>query len=142
MHNIAFPSFSLLEPMKRKNFPTTTCAELSLNFLGPLPSGDYLLVLIDYYTRFMGVRAIKIITAEATTQVLEQIFVTHGYPRTIQLDNAKQFVVEKFENFCKNKNIHLRHSAPYWPQANAEVERQNSSLLDRLRISNKYKSDW
>ena len=31
---------------------------------------------------------------------------------------------------------------PYWPQQNGEVERQNRSMLKRIRISNAEGSDW
>lgn len=38
--------------------------------------------------------------------------------------------------------IKLVHMAPYWPQANGEIERQNRSLLKRLKIAQLEKKDW
>lgn len=82
------------------------------------------------------------ITAQETIQRLKKIFRTWGYPRTITLDNGKQFVSKEFGTFCKTLGIHLNHSTPYWPQANGEVERQNRSLLKRLKISNALYGNW
>lgn len=40
------------------------------------------------------------------------------------------------------EGIHLNHTSPYWPQANGEVERQNRSLLKRLKIANALYGSW
>lgn len=130
------------EPMERRRMPTEPWVDLALDFLGPLPSGDYLLVLVDYCSRFKEVKVMKRITSEATINVLEPIFVNQGYPVTITLDNAKQFLSTEFENYCNERKITLNHTAPYWPQANGEVERQNRSLLKRLKISYALDRDW
>lgn len=130
------------EPMTRRKMPQEPWLDLALDFLGPLPSGDYLLVVVDYFSRYMEVRWMRKITAEETMNHLEPIFVSLGYPRTITLDNARQFLSLEFSAYCKARNITLNHTTPYWPQANGEVERQNRSLLKRLRISNALKRDW
>ncbi|XP_062704064.1 uncharacterized protein K02A2.6-like [Aedes albopictus] len=106
-----------------------------MDFLGPLPSNVYLLVIVDYYSRYKEVCIMKRITSEETIKQIEPIFVRLGYPRTITLDNGRQFISTEFEDYCRTRNITLNHTAPYWPQANGEVERQNSSLLKRLEIS-------
>lgn len=83
----------------------------------------------------------KKITSEETIKKIEPIFVRLGYPRTITLDNGRQFISTEFEEYCHSRNISLNHTAPYWPQANDEVERQNSSLLKRLKISHSMNRD-
>lgn len=82
------------------------------------------------------------ITSEETIRRIEPIFVRQGYPKTITLDNGRQFISMEFEEYCRSRNIKLNHTAPYWPQANGEVERQNSSLLKRLKISHSLNRDW
>ncbi|XP_062557027.1 uncharacterized protein K02A2.6-like [Armigeres subalbatus] len=82
------------------------------------------------------------ITSEETIKRIEPIFVRLGYPRTITLDNGRQFISTEFDNYCQSRNIKLNHTAPYWPQANGEVERQNSSLLKRLKISHSMNREW
>ena len=133
---------SFPEPMSRRRMPTEPWVDVAMDFLGPLPSGHYVLVVIDYYSRYMEVRVMTTITAERTIRMLEPIFVTHGYPRTMTLDNGRQFISRALQDYCHARNIRLNHTTPYWPQANGQVERQNSSLLKRLRISNALNRDW
>ncbi|XP_062556923.1 uncharacterized protein K02A2.6-like [Armigeres subalbatus] len=130
------------EPMQRRTMPVEPWVDVAMDFLGPLPSGDYLLVVVDYYSRYKEICIMKKITSEETIKRLEPIFVRQGYPRTITLDNGRQFISKDFEDYCFTRNIHLKHTAPYWPQANGEVERQNSSLLKRLKISHSLNRDW
>lgn len=130
------------EPMRRRAMPNEPWIDVAMDFLGPLPSNVYLLVIVDYYSRYKEVCIMKRITSEETIKQIEPIFVRLGYPRTITLDNGRQFISTEFEDYCRTRNITLNHTAPYWPQANGEVERQNSSLLKRLKISHSLNRDW
>ncbi|XP_055632618.1 uncharacterized protein K02A2.6-like [Toxorhynchites rutilus septentrionalis] len=117
-------------------------ADVAIDFLGPLPSGDYLLVIIDCFSRYKEVEVLRKITACETANRLESIFVRLGYPRTITLDNGRQFVSNEFDEYCKTRGIVLNRTTPYWPQENGLVERQNRSLVKRLKISQALKKDW
>lgn len=130
------------EPMHRRSLPDKPWIDVAIDFLGPLPSGEYILVVIDYYSRHVDLEVMTIITAKETIKRLDKIFRLWGIPRTITLDNAKQFVATEFEDYCRTKGIHLNHTSPYWPQANGEVERQNRSLLKRLKIANALYGSW
>lgn len=46
------------EPMSRRPLPCKPWVDLAIDFLGPLPSGVYLLVVIDYYSRYKEVEVI------------------------------------------------------------------------------------
>lgn len=130
------------EPMMRRQLPDRPWVDIAIDFLGPMPSAEYILVVIDYYSRYMELEVMSKITAQETIRRLRRIFRIWGPPRTITLDNAKQFVSCEFEEFCKANGIHLNHTSPYWPQANGEVERQNRSLLKRMKIANALYDDW
>uniref|UniRef100_A0A182NX56 RNA-directed DNA polymerase n=1 Tax=Anopheles dirus TaxID=7168 RepID=A0A182NX56_9DIPT len=130
------------EPMTRRPLPDKPWVDVAIDFLGPLPTGDYLLVIIDYFSRYKEVEILRRITACETAERLERIFVRLGYPRTITLDNGRQFVSTYFDDYCKQRGIVLNKTTPYWPQENGLVERQNRSLLKRLKISQALKSDW
>lgn len=137
---VAMPSKP--DPMIRRELPSAPWVDLALDFLGPLPSGENLLVLIDYYSRYKEVEILFKITSANTIQRLDKIFIRLGYPFSITLDNAKQFVSTEFTEYCKQKGIHLNNTIPYWPQQNGEVERQNRSLLKRLKISSALNRNW
>lgn len=130
------------EPMVRRQLPDEAWSDLAVDFLGPMPSGEYLMVMIDYFSRYMEIEIMTKITAEETVKRWEKIFTRLGYPRTIIMDNGRQFVSKIVDDYCRLKGITKMHSTPYWPQANGEVERQNRSILKRLRISHATYGDW
>ncbi|XP_062698374.1 uncharacterized protein K02A2.6-like [Aedes albopictus] len=130
------------EPMQRRELPTKPWVDVALDFMGPLPTGENLMVIVDYFSRYKEVEILKQITAEETTTRLHKIFTRLGFPATITLDNARQFVSAKFETYCKDHGIRQNYSTPYWPQENGLVERQNRSLLKRLQISHALGRDW
>ena len=99
------------EPIKSPPFPWQ---DLALDLLGPLPSGDYVLVVVDSSSRYY--------------ECLEKIFTTHGLPVSVNNDNGPQFVSEVFEQYLEDCGIDHRTTTPLWPQANGEVERQNRSV--------------
>lgn len=130
------------EPMIRRQLPDRPWIDIAIDFLGPMPSAEYILVVIDYYSRYMELEVMNKITAQETIKRLKRIFRIWGPPRTITLDNAKQFVSSELEEYCKTNGIYLNHTSPYWPQANGEVERQNRSLLKRMKIANALYDNW
>lgn len=78
---------------------------------------------MNYFSRYKEIEIMHKITAKETTDRLRKIFVRLGYPRTITMDNGKQFVSNEFENYCKLCGIKMNLTIPYWPQQNGEVER-------------------
>lgn len=133
---------SVPEPLKRTQLPSAPWQHLAIDFCGPLPSGHNLFVVVDYYSRFIEVEImIKIDTSE-TIKRLKRIFARFGLPISITADNGRQLVSEVFKQYCRLNNIELISTTPYWPQQNGEVERQNRSLLKRLKNSQEQKGNW
>lgn len=102
--------------MKRKELPSAPWMDLAIDFLGPLPSGHNLLVIVDYYSRFIEVEVMKKIDSLETIKRLNVIFSRFGFPASITLDNGRQFVSQEFHQYCEINNIDLNHTIPYWPQ--------------------------
>ncbi|XP_062699677.1 uncharacterized protein K02A2.6-like [Aedes albopictus] len=132
------------EPLIRKQLPDQPWIDVAADFLGPLPDGQYLLVVVDYYSRFMEVSEMHSITASETISELAIIFSRFGLPMTLRVDNGPQLNenCEEFREFCESNGITLINTIPFWPAMNGEVERQNRSLLKRLRISQQLGKDW
>lgn len=122
-------------PMKRRILPTEPWVDIAIDYLGPLPSGHYIFVIIDYFSRYKEIKITKNITSEETIKMMKETFSRIGFPVSITADNGKQFISDEFEEFCRENDITLYNTIPYWPQQNGEVERQNRSILKRLRIS-------
>lgn len=129
-------------PMRRRQLPVQPWIDVAIDFLGPLPSGHYLFVIIDYFSRYKEIKITKTIDATYTLNILKEIFSRLGVPVSITAD-GRQFTSTLFVDFCNEFGVRLFHSIPYWSQQNGEVERQNSIyILKRLRISQTQKSNW
>lgn len=130
------------EPIKRRDLPSEPWQHLAIDFLGPLPSGHYLFVVVDYFSRYIEIEIMKKIDSNETVKRLKTIFARFGLPVSITADNGPQFTSEEFRGYCEMNNIKLISTIPYWPQQNGEVERQNRSILKRLTISQAANTDW
>ncbi|KAJ8369419.1 hypothetical protein SKAU_G00094470 [Synaphobranchus kaupii] len=101
-----------------------------------------ILVVVDYYSRYYEY---DVLTSTTTTKVidsLESIFSRHGLPVTLRSDQGPQFKSDEFSNYCESNGITHVKTTPRWAQANGEVERQNASLMKRIRIAESEGLDW
>ena len=130
------------EPIKPTPLPRGPWQELAVDLLGPLPSGDSVLVVVDYFSRFYEIGVMRSTTSEKIIERLEEIFTTHGLPLSVTRDNGPQFRSDVFERYLEDRGVEHRKTTPLWPQANGEVERQNKSLLKRMRIAQAEGKDW
>ena len=130
------------EPMMRTELPSGPWEHLSGDLLGPLPDGNYVFVLVELYSRFFEIAIMKNIAAENITKAMWKMFVMHGLPLLIQTDNASIFQSQHFRNFMKETGIYHRRVSPYWNPAQGQVERENRSILKRIKIAQTEKLDW
>lgn len=88
------------EPIKVRELPTVAWQHIALDFLGPLLSGHNLLVVVDYFSRYKEVEIMKSIDARETIKRLKIMFCRFGFPNSITMDNAKQFIGVEMKQFC------------------------------------------
>lgn len=117
---------SVPEPLRSTQLPSKPWQHIAIDYLGALPSGHYLFVVIDYYSRFFEIEIMKNIDAAESIKVLKTIFARFGIPFSITADNGPQLQSAEFKQFCELNNIRLVNTIR---QQNGEVERQNRSLL-------------
>ncbi|XP_028413774.1 uncharacterized protein K02A2.6-like [Dendronephthya gigantea] len=134
--------YNVPEPMKRTEMPTGPWQDVAVDLMGPMPTGEYLLVVVDYYSRYYEVSIMHSTTSEKIIKALNEIFARFGFPYSLKSDNGRQFVSEEFKRFLQQVNIEHRTSPPLWPQANGEVERQNRTLLKALKVAQVEGKDW
>lgn len=130
------------EPISPTPLPTGPWQELAIDLLGPLTSGQYVLVVVDYFSRYYEIEITKDITSEKIIDALEGMFCRHGIPYQITSDNGPQFKSKLFEDYLTDNCIKHRAVTPLHPAANGEVERQNRSLMKRIRIAQAESKDW
>lgn len=112
--------------------------KIGIDILGPLPTTDngnkYILVLQDYFTKWMDAKAVKSIESSVIIDWLVKFISTHGVPKSIVCDNGTQLDCKEFKDFCANDGIEIFYTTPFHHQSNGMVERLNRSLLNMLRV--------
>lgn len=96
----------------------------------------------DYYNRYYEIGILHSITANGIIYHLSVIFARHGIPKLLLGENGTQFVSKYLSDWGNVLSIRVSHMAPYWPQANSEVERKNKGLVKILKIAHAEKGDW
>ena len=88
-----------------------------MDIKGPLRVGQhkYLLVVMDYYTKWPEVIGLRKIDSKAIIKALSNIFSTFGLPEQIVSDNERQFISGTLKKFFKNLRIEHQLVALYSP---------------------------
>ena len=123
------------EPLHLQDMPKGPWEKVHIDFYGPLPSGDYLLVVKDRYSRFPEVEIVRSTKASVVIPKLDKIFSVHGIPETVKTDNGPPFSSDDFDRYLKTLGITFEPSTPCWPPANGEVERFNQPLGKALQTA-------
>ena len=102
------------EPIINTEMPERPWDTLYMDFCGPLPSGNYLLVVIDRYCRFPEVDVVRSTKASSVIPKLDRIFAVHRIPRVIKTDNGPPFNGEEYQRYSEALEIKLKFSTPLW----------------------------
>ena len=88
----------------------------------------------NYSTKWVEAKALVTTTASDIRRfIFEDLICRFGIPHTIISDNGSQFSAEEITLLCSAYGIRHNFSAPYHPQANAQAEATNKTLLAILK---------
>ncbi len=130
------------EPLLMSKLPSTPWENLSIDFAGPFPTGDYLLVVIDDYSRYPEVEVIQSTAARSVIPKLDAIFSRQGIPANLKSDNGPPFNGKEFADFANYLGFNHRRITPLWPEANGEAERFMRSLNKCIRAADAERLNW
>lgn len=130
------------EPLKMSELPNHPWEHVAIDFCGPLPSGHYLLVIVDEYSRFPVVEIVASTAAKATILALHKTFATFGIPATVKSDNGPPFQSRDFAIFANQLGFTHRRVTPYWPEANGMVERFMRNINKLVKTAKTENANW
>lgn len=87
----------------------------------------FLLTVVDCFSKFAWVVAVRNKEAATVAAAMETIFAANGAPKIVQTDNGGEFKQE-FEQLLLRFEVTIVHTRPYNPQANGQIERFNGTI--------------
>ena len=101
-------------PLQMSELPPEPWHTIHVAIYGPFPTGEYLLVAIDAYSRFPIVEIVQTTSAKSTIVKLKKIFCTHGISRILKNDNGPPINSQDFKVFMQEYGISHRRVTPLW----------------------------
>ncbi|CAH0715187.1 unnamed protein product, partial [Brenthis ino] len=107
---------------------------LSMDLIGPLPvtrkQNTFIFVVTCCFSKYSLLFPIKRATSNILSHILEEkVFLVHGIPSTVLMDNSKQFTSSTFKNLLTKYEIpNIQYTPKYTPQVNT-VERYNKTII-------------
>ena len=121
---------------------------IAVDVMGPLPvtrhGNKYLIVAMDYFTKWPEAYAVPYQEAKTVATVLVQEFVCRfGTPLELHSDQGRNFESELIKEMCDILGINKTRTTPYHPQSDGMVERYSQTLATQLSMFvNENHSDW
>ena len=84
--------------------------------------GRKLLVIADYFSNFIEVERIYLVTTSGITKALKPMFTRYGVPSVPMSDNGPQFGSAEFATFAKTWGFHHDTSSSCYSQSIGKVE--------------------
>ena len=112
---------------------------IALDILGPLPETPdgniYILVVGDYFTKFVEAYALPDQTAETVADKLVHEFcLRYGFPLEIHSDQGRNFESRVFQEVCRLGGIQKTRTTPYNPKSDGFIERFNRTMVNALSM--------
>lgn len=122
-----------LYPIEKVSIPFHT---IHIDHLGPFVKSKngnvYIFTIVDGFTKYLFVRAVKDTKTKTTVKVLLNIFYDFGLPSRIISDRGTSFTSAAFKSFCDTHGIKHVLNAVACPRANGQAERYNQTILSSL----------
>ena len=122
--------------------PEASWRELSTDFYGPLPTGEYLLIIIDEFSRYPVVEIIRSTSANMVIPVFDKVMSMFGIHEVLKSDNGPPFNSEQLHSFTTHMGFKHCKVTPYWPRANSEAERFMGNLGKVVKAASSDGKTW
>ncbi|XP_072060201.1 uncharacterized protein [Arachis hypogaea] len=106
-------------------------SQWGVDLLGPFPPGPgqvkYLIVTVDYYTKWVEAESLASISAANCQKFMwKQVVTRFRIPKAVMSDNRTQFTDKKFKGFLEGLRIKQKFFSVEHPQTNGQNHPQSS----------------
>lgn len=89
----------------------------------------YLIIAVDYFTKWIEAKALKKITTTNIFKIFKNNLAQFEVPQFVVTDNGTQFINRKFKNPQEELKIKQHFSSVEHPQTNGKTEISNNVLV-------------
>ena len=112
---------------------------VAVDILGPLPETTkgnlYVMVIGDYFTKWVEIHPIPDQTAETVAQKLTEEFICRfGCPSELHSDQGRNFESRVFAEVLRLLGVRKTRTTPYNPKSDGMIERFNRTLLNMVSM--------
>ena len=130
------------EPLHPSTMLSKPWHSIHIDLCGPFPTGESLLVCVDACSRWPEVEIIRTTSSEVIIRCLQKSFATRGLPEQVTSDNGSNLISNEIEDYFSSRGIRHHKITPYWPKANAMVERFNRTVEKAIHTTHVEGKDW
>ena len=116
--------------LRRYPVPERPWETVSIDLIGPLPvttnKNKYILVSVDYLTRYTATAALSGKTAKEVADAIVKIFCEHGIPRILLSDNGLEFRNSVMKSLSEKLGFRHKTIACHHPSSQGLVERKKT----------------
>ena len=110
---------------------------VSVDFLGPFTTSSdgykHILVFTDHFTKWCVIVPTKDQLTTTVAQVyIERVFCVFGASKRLLSDRGKTFMSKLMTEVNKKLSVKQKHTTPYHPQCNGQVEIYNKTIANML----------
>lgn len=143
----ASPRPHLRAPLESMPIIDIPFERIAMDLVGPLSKSarghEYILVIMDYATRYPEAIPLRNIASKTIAKELVQVFTRVGIPKEILTDQGTPFINLLMKELCSTLHIKPIRTSIYHPQTDGLVERFNKTLKSMLRkVISKDGKDW
>lgn len=132
-HKMTGTTVKTLHPIPKIDIPFHT---IHADHLGPFirskRQNTYILVIVDAFTKFVNLTAVRNTRSITSVRVLKNHFSYFGMPTRLITDQGTSFTGKRFREFISSMGIKHVFNAVATPRANGQVERYNRTILAAL----------
>lgn len=134
-----------LYPIEKEPVPFHT---IHMDHLGPFVKSkngnSYILTVVDAFTKYVFVKAVKDLKTRTTIKALDKIFYDFSIPARIVSDRGSSFTSSSFKTFCDTHGIKHVLNSVACPRANGQAERFNATIINSLAAQSclGHERDW
>ena len=99
-------------PIKPTQIPSKVWETINIDYLGPLPNGKYIFVIIDQRPRYPIVGITNSTNADKLTEMLDETFAYFGNLENMTSDNGPPFKAEKLRIYLRQKAVKHHRNTP------------------------------